>query len=694
MSEKTVKPSSRPVGEESMVVRLSRLDKMLELAGEVIIVSSNLSAISHQVREGYCIPGELEEDVKDLAITSSRISSDLHNLVTSVRTVDMGDLFARFRRLARDTSRREGKAIRFETHGEDVCIDKKISERIYDPIAHQIRNAISHGIEDEETRRALGKDPVGTVTLSIRNLDNNTVIDITDDGSGIDEHRVRKTILKMGLADERAISVLTGDLLYEYLYFPGFTTSTQTSGTSGRGVGMDVVRTVIINEIGGEVHIQTAPDAGTTFSFVMPLVTAVNISDALLVRAHDTRFAFPIISVIATMSVEEKEVTTTTGKGRSIMYLGSILSLFELMEVFGDKPVGAIDGKLRVIVIEHKKQRVAYVVSEFLSPQKIVISEFDEALTVFGLTGTATLSGRQMAMVVNLPELIEQTFGGGPEIERLLPSPAVLASTCREEAVSSEQEIAAEAEDIDTPDSEFVEELRAMLSRLNREFLLLEEKRDAETADGVFRLVHSIKGNLTMCGAEKASAATHELETILGKARQKEITLDANAFDVLFDGASFLETAVAALETGVSCPDIPERLQTGIAAFTQEKTEAEDRAELIDLDAAQVVPDATGEFYLSSRRREGTPLYQCRIDFEPYDQPRFLIAYLILRRIQGVADVLGSLPSMRDLEAGMCEGGMRVLFAPRVSRPDLVKSLEQNLTRYYGVTRFDTSRYA
>jgi len=126
--------SSENVNEESMVVRLSRLDKMLELAGEVIIVSSNLNVLGQQIQEGAQVSHDLAEDAKDLAITSTRISSDLHNLVTDVRTVNMGDLFARFRRLARDTSRRLGKAIRFEVEGEDVCIDKKLSEKIYDPI--------------------------------------------------------------------------------------------------------------------------------------------------------------------------------------------------------------------------------------------------------------------------------------------------------------------------------------------------------------------------------------------------------------------------------------------------------------------------------------------------------------------------------------------------------------------------------
>jgi hypothetical protein len=158
--ENKASSKSKSMGDESMIVKLGNLDKMLELAGQVIIVSSNLNALGRQIHQGSTISRNVADDVKDLAITSSRISSDLHSLVSDVRTVGMGDLFARFRRLARDTSRRLGKAIKFEVEGEGINIDKKISEKIYDPIAHQIRNAIDHGIESSQRRIELGKDPV------------------------------------------------------------------------------------------------------------------------------------------------------------------------------------------------------------------------------------------------------------------------------------------------------------------------------------------------------------------------------------------------------------------------------------------------------------------------------------------------------------------------------------------------------
>ncbi len=693
--------------EEAMVVRLSQLDNMLELAGEVIIVSSNLNAISRQMRQGEPVTEYLNQSVKDLAITSGRISSDLHNLVTDVRTVDMRDLFARFRRLARDTSRRLGKAIRFETGGEDICIDKKLSEQIYDPIAHQIRNAISHGIEDDAARRAAGKDPVGEVTVRVLSKEHNTLIQVIDDGAGIDVEAVRRRIIDQGWADESSAGRLTHHDVLEYLYLPGFSTAEQASVTAGRGVGMDVIRTVM-NEVGGETRIETEPGKGTTFTFVLPKVTAVNISDALIVQAGKTYFAFPVLSVVASRSIGLDEITTVTGQGRTIQYLGRTLPLFDLLEVFGEPPV-EVDGEvMQVILVEHKSRLVAYTVTDFLSPQKIVISEV-RGVHVPGLSGTAALSGRQMCMVIDLPRLFEQTFGQEDDAERRAgpgplqrpvtaesepadtpaAPPAETADAGQAEVVRSADDTAGEA----APDVEFLREVEEMLSRLNRQLLELDDTRNREQADGIFRLVHSIKGNLTMYGAEEAASISHRVETILARARDGEIELADETFDVLFDGAGYLEQSVKAFLKGDKAPEPGQPLMEALERW-QESTRQPTDGLPQQVDPSQLRLDATGEFYLSSRRRDGASVHKCRITFECGDQPEFLVAYLILRRIQSVADVLGSAPTMAELEAGLSAGQLTVLIAPRDGREDLLDRLRENLQRYFGVTGFEAASYA
>ncbi len=710
--EQNPKSSSSPSQstQESMIVRLSSLDNMLELAGEVIIVSSNLNAMSREIQEGAEVSRTLSDNVKDLALTSSRISSDLHNLVTDVRTVGMGGLFARFRRIARDTSRRLGKVIRFELEGEDICIDKRTSEKIYDPIAHQIRNAIAHGIEDKQTRIKLEKDPVGSVAVKVRNTENNTVIDVIDDGGGIDTESVRRKALKMGLADEKTLAGHTDEALFEYLYIPGFSTAEQTSATSGRGVGLDVVRDVM-NQINGETRIKSEAGKGTTFSFILPKITAVNISDALLVSAEQMTFAFPISSVVASQAISIDEVTTIRGTSRSIKYLGKILPLFDLLEIFGEPPVEVKNNQIRVIVVEYKNKRAAYVVSEFMNPQKIVISEFDEGMKVPGLSGTAILSGRQMGLVVDLPGLFEQTFGCEKEMDYKTSISAdtspkddwMMDDKDMPQTISSKEEtkelVTAESDyeglDIDQPDSQFLKEVELMLGRLNQELFTLEEKRDTETADGIFRLVHSIKGNLTMCGAEEPASIIHQVETILERARRGALELNDDAFDVLFDGSAYLEQVVQSLQKTQKPSGPSDKLLAGLEKFRQEEKKTDPRfIGVATLDNAQVVLDPTGEFYLSSRRRDGAVLYQCRIEFNPGDQPNFLVAYLILRRLQRVADVLGTFPAMADIESGLCQGGVVVLCAPRDQKPDLLETLGDNLKRYYGVERFEAATYA
>ncbi|MBL7142650.1 MAG: chemotaxis protein CheW [Phycisphaerae bacterium] len=712
--EQRPKSSSGPAtsNQESMIVRLSSLDNMLELAGEVIIVSSNLNAMSREIQEGAKVSRVLSDNVKDLAITSSRISSDLHNLVTDVRTVGMGDLFARFRRIARDTSRRLGKVIRFELEGVDICIDKRTSEKIYDPIAHQIRNAMAHGIEDKEIRVKLGKDPVGTVTVRVCNTENNTIIDVIDDGGGIDKEAVRRKVLKMELTDDKTLDGLSDEALFEYLYIPGFSTAEQTSATSGRGVGLDVVRDVM-NQINGETRIKSEEGKGTTFSFILPKITAVNISDALLVRAEKMTFAFPISSVVASQAISVNEVTTIRGTSRTIKYLGRILPLFDLLEIFGESPVKIQDNQMRAIIVEYKNKRAAFVISDFMNPQKIVISEFDCEIKVPGLIGTAILTGRQMGLVIDLPGLFEQTFGNGKEmdinksirIDTCVKNNLMMDKENTPQTVSASTETmipaATEADesvyeelDIDRPDSQFLKEVEVMLARLNQELFTLEEKHDTETADAIFRLVHSIKGNLTMCGAEEPASITHQVETILERARRGALELNDEVFDVLFDGSAYLEQVVQSLLTNQKPPVPSDKLLAGMENFRQEEKKTDQGATVAALDNAQAVLDPTGEFYLSSRRRDGAVLYRCHIEFNPGDQPHFLVAYLILRRLQRVADVLGSFPAMTDIEAGLCKGGIVVLLAPRDPKPDLLDTLDKNLKRYYGVERFEAATYA
>jgi HPt (histidine-containing phosphotransfer) domain-containing protein len=318
-----------------------------------------------------------------------------------------------------------------------------------------------------------------------------------------------------------------------------------------------------------------------------------------------------------------------------------------------------------------------------------------------------------MGLVIDLPGLFEQTFGDGKEMDI---NKSIRIDACEKDdltiddentpqtvsdgtettipATNETDESVYEGIDIDRPDSQFLKEVEVMLARLNQELFTLEEKHDNETADSIFRLVHSIKGNLTMCGAEEPASITHQVETILERARRGALEINDEVFDVLFDGSAYLEQVVRSLLTNQKPPVPSDKLLAGMKKFRQEEMKTDQGAPLETLDNAQAVLDPTGEFYLSSRRRDGAVLYRCHIEFNPGDQPHFLVAYLILRRLQRVADVLGSFPAMTDIEAGLCKGGIVVLVAPRDPKPDWLDILDKNLKRYYGVERFEAATYA
>jgi HPt (histidine-containing phosphotransfer) domain-containing protein len=406
------------------------------------------------------------------------------------------------------------------------------------------------------------------------------------------------------------------------------------------------------------------------------------------------------------------------------MHLGTILPLFDLLEVLGEAPVPPEDdGIVRVMIVEYKHRLAAYVVSDFLSPQKIVISEFD-GIHVPGLSGTAVLSGRQLAMVVDLPRLFDLTFGtdqqrdvgrgpGGGGGEDMIPLGEAAAgpdAALVAEAEAPETEPVDEAEPTAPPtpsnefesgddlfgeshDEEFLQEVASMLARLNKQLLALDDNRQSDEADAVFRLVHSIKGNLTMYGAESAASFTHRIEALLEQARTGDQELTDEVFDVLFDGCSHLEQVVEALLKGQAPPEPAQRVVEGLERYEQAPAAAVDKPSE-DWRTAPVVLDSTAQFYLSSRRREGAALYRVQIEFDPADQPAFLVAYLILRRMQRVADVMGTLPAMSRIETGQCDGRMVVLASPRDSSSDIMDRLGENLKSFFGVSSWDVSQYA
>ncbi|MDL2260346.1 chemotaxis protein CheW, partial [Deltaproteobacteria bacterium OttesenSCG-928-K17] len=353
---------------DRMAVKISHLDKLLGLTGEIIITASNISILQrHLSTSSSGIDKNSMDLVKNAALTANRISSDLHHLVMDIRMVPIKDTFLRFRRLVRDIAKKKGRQVNFEIVGEDTLVDKTVAEKLYEPLAHQIRNAIDHGLEDPLERQHNGKDPTGQLTLTAYKKEGFTYVSVTDDGRGLDENRIRQVAVEKGFLAGPAAAALGREECWSLIMLPGFSTNVEATEISGRGVGMDVVKSTV-EALGGEIVIETVPNRGTVFTYKIPQLSAVNITDALIIRAGESYCAVPIGNVVATQAFDQAEIITTMETTESIKYLGAIIPLYDLRGLLSGSPLSEWPDSIPVIIIDSKNGRIALKVSEFIRP--------------------------------------------------------------------------------------------------------------------------------------------------------------------------------------------------------------------------------------------------------------------------------------------------------------------------------------
>ncbi len=683
---------------ESMLVRGEDLDRLLLLAGEVIIASSNQGLV-YKTLQGLLdknspVDPETLNDSKDLASSTSLLSSDLHKLVQTIRTVDLKDMGFRARRLVRDLSRKTGKLINFEVIGEETTIDKAIVDKLYDPVSHQLRNAVDHGIEDIQTRTRKGKPKEGRIILNAYNTEQETVIEIKDDGAGIPMDALHKKAVEEGILSEG--DPITEEMALELMFTPGFTTSETVSKISGRGVGMDVVRNHI-DDLGGTVFFKTEPEKGTTFTFRIPLASAVNIVDALVVRADKNIFAFPISNVVASIAVAKDEISTALEKGKMVKYLESLLPLHSLGNVL-EKRFDEIDWAdnnetIPILIIEHKGKRIALTVSEFLAPQKLVIIPFDESVSVTGLVGSTILGGRKLGYIVDVPSLISSAMGKevrdvtmklkGKDSEEIEDIETSVEPEPSKVKVSSDEKYYIQTEDAPAVKQEFIAELEKLLPELNEIVFALESNpSDNEKINAAFRLFHTIKGNLIMMGLPKGGETIHCIESVLDNTRSNKVEVTPELMDIIMDGVSYIEDVVQKLKADAwedeAAQDILER-----SAELLPK-ESFDQKEITDVASEEIKLTHESQYRALMHRKNKSQFYHIYIEFDSGSQPSFLVACLIYRRICDVGDVLGTVPFLSDIEKGMMDGKIKLLFASDCE-PDLLENaLKDLLTKHYG----------
>ncbi|MGO4682393.1 chemotaxis protein CheA [Hyphomicrobium sp. 2TAF46] len=375
---------------DSVRVPAERLDELMDRVGELVIAQSRLSQIA---------AASLDLNLRAVSEDIERLSSELRDTMMVLRMVPVGTLFGRFRRLVHDLARDTGKTIELTTDGEATEVDKTVIERLADPLVHLVRNAVDHGLESPEQRRAIGKPEAGQVRLAARQSGGEVIISISDDGRGIDRARVRERGEAQGLISAGA--QLSDQELLQIIFQPGFSTAQTVTNLSGRGVGMDVVKRTI-DALRGSIDISSRPGNGSDVSLRIPLTLA--IIDGLLVRVGTGRYVIPLSAVeeCLALSVEED----LRSRGRSFISLrDSLVPFLRLRELFqtGTQP----ELHQKVVVISTGTERVGLVVDQIIGDHQTVIkamSKLHEDIAMF--SGATILGDGSVALILDVVHLV------------------------------------------------------------------------------------------------------------------------------------------------------------------------------------------------------------------------------------------------------------------------------------------------
>jgi two-component system chemotaxis sensor kinase CheA len=311
-------------------------------------------------------------------------------------------VFNRFPRLVRDLERKLGKQVRLELHGENTELDKTVLEKIGDPLVHLVRNAIDHGLESPEKRRAAGKSETGTLKLNAYHEGGNIVVQISDDGAGLNHAAIVAKAQQRGLVAEG--QDLSDAEVAELIFQPGFSTAAQATDLSGRGVGMDVVRRNV-RDLGGTVGVRSVTGKGSTFTIALPLTLA--IIDGLVTAVGEDRYIVPLISIVESLRLKADKVRKTAGGGEVFLFRDEYLPMMRLYKTFGcADAVSSIENGI-VVVVEEEGRRVGLLVDDLLGQQQAVVKSLEAHYQrVEGISGATILSDGSVALIVDVSGVV------------------------------------------------------------------------------------------------------------------------------------------------------------------------------------------------------------------------------------------------------------------------------------------------
>lgn len=394
-TQKQMKAGQRAL-ETSVRVGTERLDRLIDMVGELVIAHSMVA------QDDLVADGSRHELVRKVAHTS-KIVRELQDISMSLRMVPLKGTFNKMARLVRDVSRKLGKKVEFITEGEETEIDRNLVDVINDPLVHMIRNAVDHGIESPDERTAVGKPETGVVKLCAYHSAGSVVVEIQDDGKGLDRNAILDKAARNGLVPEGAH--LSDREIYNLIFEPGFSTAAEVTDVSGRGVGMDVVRKNI-ESLRGQTEIQSTVGKGSVFKMSLPLTLA--IIDGMVVRVGGEDYVIPTVSIVKSIKPDAKDLSSVHGKGEMIAVQGELIPMMRLADLYDIVTADRDSEQELVIIVEDERSKAGVVIDELVGRQQVVIKTLGDMMRhIPGISGSAIMPNGRVGLILDVGSLLK-----------------------------------------------------------------------------------------------------------------------------------------------------------------------------------------------------------------------------------------------------------------------------------------------
>jgi len=394
----------------TMRVSEEKVDDFMHYVGDLIGVSESFNLLQTRINSNS--DTQLASEFKNINSGFNQLSDKLQKSLLAIRKVPARNLIQKVPRMVRDLANSLGKDVKVEVTGQDVQIDKSMIEALENPINHLVRNCVDHGIENTEERKKAGKSETGMVRIDIVKHGEDVLIKIEDDGAGIDPEKIRKKAIQMGLVTDEQAAQLNDRESLQFIFSSGFSTAKKVSDVSGRGVGMDVVRTNV-ESLKGSIDLQSTLGQGSTITLRLPSSLTVLVVNGMLASVGNQQYIIKVEDIYETIRPKPEEVTTVAGYAEYLHVHGQIYPLIRLHELFGVETKLTDPAEAMVILAETKDSRGAILVDRILGQQRAVVKELDKQFSYLNtVAGTAILANTRVGLVLDVPGILAESLGG------------------------------------------------------------------------------------------------------------------------------------------------------------------------------------------------------------------------------------------------------------------------------------------